>query len=202
MSLSISDRFRDQNELKRFARYFIKERVDSLKKDVDHCLKAAVTFPAILYSMSMIYLLGELYSTDPESDTTGNSIKYMQEIMGYNETQSNLVMKLFRHKLVHLALPRPVVQYPDDSGNVVAWEYHHYDRSRHLILETLPVGAEIQIKTDWKIKVQQKFIIAIRPLVEDIEDSVYRHGGYLDRLEHDTKIQHKFAEMIEGIYNI
>jgi hypothetical protein len=35
---------------------------------------------------------------------TGNSMKYMQEMMGYDEVQSSLIMKLFRNKLVHLAM--------------------------------------------------------------------------------------------------
>jgi hypothetical protein len=39
MSTSSAARFPNKNELKRFARYFVKERMDSLQKDVIHCLQ-------------------------------------------------------------------------------------------------------------------------------------------------------------------
>jgi len=39
MSTSSATRFPNKNELKRFARCFVKERMDSLQKDVIHCLQ-------------------------------------------------------------------------------------------------------------------------------------------------------------------
>jgi hypothetical protein len=111
-------RFNDENELKSFARGFVEDRIPSLKQDISYCVNGAATFPAILYSMSTIYLLGELYNTNPSSNTTGNSMKYMQEMIGYNEAQSSLIMKLFRHKLVHFAASRPVAAYPPKSEDI------------------------------------------------------------------------------------
>ena len=54
-------KFPDRNELQKFARGFIKTRIDSLKKDVDYCLQGAAAFHALLYCMSTRYLLGELF---------------------------------------------------------------------------------------------------------------------------------------------
>jgi hypothetical protein len=128
MNLS-SSKFNDENELKSFTRAFVQERINSLKQDVSHCLKGAATFPAILYSMSTIYLLGELYNTSTDYNTTGSSLKYMKEMMGYDEIQRNLLMKLFRHKLVHLAAPRPVAIYPPKSRlsiSITGLEYIMY----------------------------------------------------------------------------
>jgi hypothetical protein len=45
-----------------------------------------------------------------EKNTTENSIMYMQKIMGYTHVQSDLVMKLFRHKLVHSGIHDVVIQ--------------------------------------------------------------------------------------------
>jgi hypothetical protein len=200
MTASECNKFTDKNELKRFARNFIKERIDSLKKDVNHCLQGSATFPALLYCMSTIYLLGELYTLNSQTDTTTNSIAYIRQVMGYSQVQSDLIMKLFRHKLVHLAQPRPIAVYPDKSNNVVTWRYVHSDNSKHLILENMPPNTKIQIKIDWEIEVNQIFTIGIWQLVEDIEDSVYSHGGYIDSLQNDDDIQKKFSKFIEEIY--
>jgi hypothetical protein len=201
MLVFTNDKFPDRNELKRFARHFIKGRIDSLKKDVSHCLNGDATFPALLYCMSVIYLLGELNAVDSGTNTT-KSIMYMQELMGYTRVQSDLVMKLFRHKLVHLAQPRPIAVYPENSTNVVTWQYVHSDSKMHLLLEELPPKTKIQIIPGWKIEVNQRFTIGIWQLVEDISNSVYRHGGFLDKLEHRQDLQTKFSNFIEGIYKV
>jgi hypothetical protein len=195
----MSNKFPERNELKRFTRSFIKTRIDSLKKDVNYCLQGAAAFPALLYCMSTTYLLGELFAAKPGNDTTTNSLNYMQDVMGYTRAQSVLIMKLFRHKLVHLAQPRPIAVYPENSGNIVAWQYVHSDEQKHL-LENLPSKMKIAIKSGWEIEVNQVFTIGIWQLVEDIEISVYRHGGYLDLFENNEDLQSRFAEFIEGIY--
>jgi hypothetical protein len=61
ISMSYVTKFPDRNELKRFARYFVTDRINSLNKDVLHCLQAPFApFPAILYCLSIIDLLGAL----------------------------------------------------------------------------------------------------------------------------------------------
>jgi hypothetical protein len=105
MSTPSTTRFPDKNELKRFARRFVKERMDSLEKDVIHCLRQPFApFPAILYCISTIDLLGALSAgqaakkdpiTNKSVDTIANSKIYMQKFMGYTVDQTNLVTDLF-----------------------------------------------------------------------------------------------------------
>jgi hypothetical protein len=113
-------RFADRNELRRFARNFVIERIDSLQKDVMHCIQQPFApFPAILYCISIIDLLGalcagQIANKDPRTgkrihiDTTANSKNYMRNYIGYTEQQSDLIIEIFRHKLVHSAQPRPI----------------------------------------------------------------------------------------------
>lgn len=208
MSTPSISRFPDKNELKRFARRFVKERMDSLEKDVIHCSQQPFApFPAILYCMSTIDLLGALSAgqaarkdprTNKNVDTTANSKNYMQQFMGYTDEQASLVADLFRHKLVHLAQPKPCVSY---NNNVVAWQYDHDYTTKHLILENASPDAKIQIKSDWSITISQIFTIGIMQLKDDIHDSVYRHGGYLDQFESNTnKLQSMFEKAIIEIY--
>jgi hypothetical protein len=205
-----SSEFLDKNELRRFARNFVVERIDSLQKDVMHCLQQPFApFPAILYCISIIDLLGALCAgqvanKDPTTgkripiDTTTNSKNYMRNYMGYTEQQSDLIIQIFRHKLVHLAQPRPTFSY---KNKVVTWEYVHEHTSRHLLIQDLPSDTKYYIKTDWSIGIDQKFTIGIMQMMLDIRDSILRHGGYLDQLETNTNtVLDNFEKAIEETY--
>lgn len=94
---TISQIFPETNELKRFARIFVTVRIETLEKDVNHCLQPPFApFPAIIYCMSTVDLLGALLagqaskkdpSTRANVDTTQNSKNYVQSFMGYTEDQ-------------------------------------------------------------------------------------------------------------------
>jgi hypothetical protein len=71
-----------------------------------------------------------------------------------------------------------------------------------LILEELPPKTKIQIIPGWEIEVNQRFTIGIWQLVEDINNSVYRQGGFLDKLEQSQDLQTKFSNFIEGMYKV
>jgi hypothetical protein len=75
----------------------------------------------------------------------------------------------------------------------LTWQYVHSNGNMHLLLEELPPKSKIQIMTGQEIEVNQRFTIGIWQLVEDISDSVYRHGGYLDKLELSQDLQTKFS---------
>jgi hypothetical protein len=206
------------NELKGFARFFIGERIRSLKKDVDHCLREPFApFPAILYCLSTIELMGALKEgeasahpsksreyVDPCDGTTKQmgvnapAINYMRDFMNYTDEQICLLMQLFRHKLVHLAQPKVIVKR---NCKIVSWHYEHENRGKHLLLETAPKDTKVVVKSGWEIDVDQIFTISIRHLAEDIEDSVYEHGGYFDKFETDTILRDNFKNAIEAFYS-
>jgi hypothetical protein len=191
--LATQSKFPDKNELRRFARNFIKERIDSLQKDVMHCLQLPYApFPAILYCLATIDLLGSLCYGQKNSRT------YMHSFMGYTQEQSKLITQIFRHKLVHLAQPRPVFSY---NKKTVAWRYVHENTPDHLILKDLPKDSKKWVKSDWSVDLDQVFTIGITQLVEDIRDSVLRHGGYLDQLDRNkNKLLNKFEHAMDEVY--
>jgi hypothetical protein len=195
--------FPDIHEFKKFATNFIRIRTDSLKKDVEHCLSGKIApFPAILYCVSTIDLLGALYAgqakkTDP---TTRSSQKYMKEVMNYTDDQATLISEIFRHKLVHLAQPNPVFIH---NNKTVRWVYHHSESEMHLLLEDIkPPGIEMIVKSDWKIHVDQYFHLSIYHLMQDIINSVENHGGFLDKFETDSVIiQSNVKKALEQIFD-
>jgi hypothetical protein len=175
---------------------------------VDHCLSKAAVFPANLYCLSTIDLLGALYAgqakkRDPATgkpvDTKKNSKNYMKEFMNYTDEQATLIIEIFRHKLVHLAQPNPVYIH---NTRRIRWVYHHSDPEKHLLLEDIPPGMGLIIKTDWKIPVDRYFNISIHHLTQDIINSVKNHGGFLDKFETDSLvIQPNVKKAIEQIYD-
>jgi hypothetical protein len=69
--------------------------MDSLEKDVNHCVKIEpyAPFPALIYCFSNVDLLACLYAgrADKNSQTTQQSKNYMKDFMGYDEEQSILL---------------------------------------------------------------------------------------------------------------
>ncbi len=193
-------KFAEQRELIRFAKNFIRERIDSLENDVRHCLQEPFApFPALLYCFSTIDLLGALCAGNAarNAPTTRQSADYMQRFMNYTEEQSRLLQNLFRHKIVHLAQPKAVIE---DNSRLICWHYRHESREHHLKLVKLPQGSKVQITASWEISCDYEFNISISHLVKDIRDSVESPNGYLESLEKTPDLQDRFEKAIAQIY--
>jgi hypothetical protein len=77
-----------------------------------------------------------------------------------------------------------VIQY---GTRRIGWQYNHYNVVNHLIF--VPVATtnnNIQIAPNWSIKFDEIFEISILDLADDIINSVYKDGRYLQMLEKDT----------------
>jgi hypothetical protein len=182
-------RFVQQNELVNHARRFVENRVNSFESDAEHCLpkdphdERIAPFPILLYCFATIDLLGALMSgrADRNAPTPKQSIQYMTSYMIYTPENARILLDLFRHKLVHLAQPNPVIRM---DSEVITWRYYHNNSQFHL--KKLPVPQDkdniIYVSSDWTIPVTHEFNISIMDLVNDIKDSTSRPNGYLDML--------------------
>ena len=115
------------------AKPHITELLESLEKDVNWCLKGSAPVPALLYCFAIVDCLGALASGDASNHarTAVNSANYMKGFMGYSEEQARLIQQLFRHKLVHLAQPKPWIL---DNDRLILWRYWHDNSDAHLKL--------------------------------------------------------------------
>jgi hypothetical protein len=193
-------RFAQQTELLSHARDHVENRVNSLEKDVNHCLQGELApFPAILYCFSTIDLLGSLVSgrADKKAPTTQQSINYMTSFMSYTPENADILVNLFRHKLVHLAQPDPVIRR---DSELITWKYHHSNRQFHLKKFPLQQGTQIQVTSVWNVRVTHEFNISIMDFTKDIKDSTTRPNGYLDSLEKTPHLQDKYETAIDQIY--
>jgi len=194
--------FAEQKELIQFASKFIGERISALEKDVKHCLKEPYApFPAILFCFSTVDLLGALSNGDAsrKARISEQSANYMTKYMSYTEEQAQLLMTIFRHKIVHLAQPRSVTEY---NGKKVAWRYWHDNAEHHLKLVKLNEVVNKPITSAKSIKADYEFSVSISHLVVDISKSANEPEGYLHSLKTNVDLQDRFERSIVEIYGL
>jgi len=175
-------------------RDFLKERCDFLLKDVCHCVlhdnstpNWPAPVPALLYCFSTIDLLGSLhtgkFNVGRDSE---NARLYMRNLMEYTDLQIELLQQIYRHKLVHTSMPRSVYT---KGGLNYYWEWVHNNRSNHLQISHKG-GAAPQAR--W-------FTVSILSLAEDIQDSVFGRGKYLDQLPSNKDLQRSCQRTLDQI---
>jgi hypothetical protein len=193
--------FEDDMDLMHFADEFIfKDRLNSLENDVNRCLPTAKTeaaeyapFPALLYCFSIMDLLGSLYAGNARSGKTAeNAQKYMEKYLKYPNDKVYLLLKMYRHKIVHLSPPKGAILY---KKQIIAWKHDERDTSRHLTIERTPCYVDIP---GGKICCDAQFIISIVKLKNDIKNSV---DVYMEDLRNNTDLQSNFVTAINQIFD-
>jgi hypothetical protein len=194
--------FLDVAKLMTFARGLVQPRLDALKKDVTHCLQEPhAPFPAIVLCFSTIDFLGALAAGDAKKHrkTTEQSKSFMRTFMKYLDQNAALLMDVFRHKIVHLAAPKPVVEF---RGKNVAWRYRHADAAIHLVLEPVSPPVTVAGFPGAPLTADYEFGISIQHFAEDIEGAVTRAGdGYFAQLETLADLQVKFVAAVYDFYD-
>ncbi len=208
--------FSNELELLDFAKKLLYERMESLENDVKRCTEVETAeytflrhsrtapFPALLYCFSTIDLLGALYCGNARSgSTTKNSAKYMADFMGYRLFQIEIIQGIFRHKIVHLAQPKPVMVY---KSKCIAWYIETQEHRRiHLRLNRLskrekrklyPVTSKLSHRYDYV------FHISVRAFQKDIKESVEKPNGYLEKLTTSLVLQERFSKAILDIHSL
>jgi hypothetical protein len=197
--------FNTTSDLINHAVGMLQGRCDSLSKDVAHCLsKPYAPFPAILYCFSTIDLLGALAAGrgDNRRPATQQSESYMKLFMHYHDPIPRLLMGLFRHKLVHLATPKTVFEYEDNTStkHKVVWNYTHNTPRKHLELEGVAGVANIDNGL-WSISYDQSFWLDITAFTRDIVDSVLGSNCYLVQIKANTTMQVRYAAAINDLHD-
>jgi hypothetical protein len=153
-----------------------------------------------------------LYAGEASSSakTSENSKRYMKDFMNYSEEQQLLLMDLFRHKLVHLAQPKPVINRPSSSNSDnspayqmerIAWRYFHDSTEKHLVKEKALPGSKCTVISGWELEFDSVFNIGISQLVDNIRVSVGKPNGYLENLEKNEGLLKSFEKAIKEIFD-
>lgn len=193
--------FKDSTELLNFAEKLLRTRVESLERDATNCLgtRPPAPFPALLYGFSTIDLLGAALAGDAKRHrpSVTQAKNYMTTFMGYTDDQATLLQDIFRHKLVHLAVPKAVLE---DKGRSIVWYLMNVPDGYHLKL--LPRKLQIAVTPGWIIDADHEFHTSIPNFVADIRESVFRSpGGYLDALRGNTAVQSRFQQAMLDMFD-
>jgi len=140
-------------------------------------------------------MLGALYGGKAKtgSPTVEQSKKYMKKFMNYDDAQIELLQEVYRHKLVHLAQPRPIILY---HGKYMGWEYSHTSNTSPQI-KLLSQKTKV-MKANLTLEYDSAFSIGITDLVEDIKKSTEK---YLDELKMNKDLRNKFERAFKQIYD-
>jgi hypothetical protein len=108
-------------------------------------------------------------------------------ILPYTGYEIKLLQKIYRHKIAHLAQPKPLVEIGTDK---ITCRYDDENLSNHLKVETMPTPQPITAFTlPYPMDFNKIFVISILKLAHDIEDSVLRPiNGYWDMLINNTTV--------------
>jgi hypothetical protein len=197
--------FASSEQLIAYAEDLLQRKLHHLKNDVEDCLlvnssktkNAPAPYPAMLFSFSLIDMLGSLYTGtlhDQQPQHSDNnderSYVYMKNVMGIDPKKASILLQMFRHKLLHFADPKTVLEY---QGSRISWSYFHESNlAKHLQLTRLSNGnneatTTIQIPlTPTKVQADEEFTFGIMDFAQDIKKSVYkRPDGYLEILKND-----------------
>ena len=197
--------FKTPDELVSHAEGMLRARCDSLSKVVAHCLSKQYTpFPAILYCFSTIDLLGALVAGrgDNKRPATRHSKTYLTLFMNYPDPIPMLLMGLFRHKLVHLAAPKIVFEFEDNTSRKhnVLWNYTHNTPGKHLELQGVAGTANIDNGL-WVLPYDQSFWLDITSFASDIINSALGSNGYLAQLKTNAKMRVLYAAAVNDLYD-
>lgn len=183
----------------------IRERADSLQKDVRACLEKDAPFPAMLYCFATVDFLGAVAfgNASSHAPTTAQAANYMKQFMGYSEEQVRLLQKQFRHKLVHLAQPAPLVR---DVGRLIAWRYWHDNADVHLKL--IPFGSakwhepwEFAVWFAGMFPVDYEFNLSITHFASEIVSSAIGPQGLIVQMRQNAALQDNVRRAINQILN-
>jgi hypothetical protein len=145
--------------------------------------------------------MGALYKGDAGryAKTTDQSFGYMIDFMHYTQDQAEILQLVFRHKIVHLAMPKAVISF---KSMTIAWKYYHENRIEHLRLVKFPTTQVLAvIPSSLSISYDYEFRLGIKDLQVDIANSVVNPRGYLDVLKGNPSLQQKFEKALVEMYD-
>jgi len=192
----------NKSNLLQYATKLLQGKVNILKNDAGLCLIGnkdyqyqPAPFTALLACFSLLDFLSALYNGNAShSATITNNFKtLLREYFSYSDDQGELILSIYRHKLVHLFQPGTVIEY---KGHTYSWRIHNSEPSMHLKIWSNK-GSLINPASCIRIKLEYVFSISIRDLIEEIVNAA---SNYLKDLEVKPELQANFEKALKQIY--
>lgn len=195
--------YSNSSNLLQFANKIISDKTNSMKNDVSLCLKGndseklqPAPFAALLICFSVMDFLAALYRGNAKTDspTTEQTKEFMRDFLSYTKDQRNLILLLYRHKLVHISQPGVIVVY---KGETFSWRIYHDNKNEHLNVKV--ENKDINPAPCVRLRIKNILSISILQLMRDV---VVASNEYLDKLEKENSLQERFDAAINDIYSL
>jgi hypothetical protein len=195
--------FRSEEELLRFARMFLRNRVEVFNKDLRICLTRSrgthAYFPALIICIAFADLLSGLYAGTLKGQRVEPLRRYASKFMKAEYTSDprrlDILYKFLRNKIAHLAYPHPVfemVTKPFQAKQRVTWTLN---ASKHrpaiqVIDYSAPKFLSKNTVKPWPVSYNCRIKVSVRNFQIDIVSSISK---YLRHLRSDPTVQEHFA---------
>ena len=204
-------RFKTDADVVKFAKKFLDEHVERFDKDIAICLRpdknrSHAYFPALITCIAFAELLSGLHAGNLESrDSLKKLDDYASNFMDrtvYDSDRLEILYKMFRHKVAHLAQPYAVfdtkTKFPRQPRRLITWTVE--EGGQKPAVEIVPETSPQQILravTPWPVHYDHRAVVRIESLASDISKSVPR---YLQRLETDDSACDRFKACMKDFY--
>ncbi|MBI3619751.1 hypothetical protein HY214_01240 [Candidatus Roizmanbacteria bacterium] len=148
-------------------------------------------FPILMFTMSVLDFLSALLKGWSESSPkmkkfqTNRMIDFCVINLGYGQTESNVLVKVHRHSLMHTSDPRIM---RDEKGRLYSWRIMPIN-SNHMRLN--PIN---------NTRVQVNILdVGIGNLINDLKMYLIKRDGYFESLDNDTQIQSNYAQCLQEL---
>jgi hypothetical protein len=182
--------FKSDAEVAEFARKFLDEHVERFNKDIAICLRpdenrSHAYFPALITCIAFAELLSGLHAGNLESrDALKKLDDYASDFMVrtvYDSDRLEILYKMFRHKVAHLAQPYAVFdakpKFPGQPRRLITWTVE--ESGSKPAIEIVQETSQIRAVTPWPVRYDYRAYVRIESLARDIRESVPKYLRHL-----------------------
>lgn len=189
--------------LKVYAGRVLKEKITSLGNDVNKCLSTSenkklqpAVFTALLACFSTLDFLSALHSGNAgaSSSTTKQVKDFLAEYFDYGPKKRELLLEIYRHKLVHLFQPGHLVEYKNKS---YSWRIYTRNRKKHLVITKK--NGPISPAPSVRLMVHYIFSVSITSFTQDVTLAAEK---YYKELMRNKTLQINFDRAMNHIFSI
>lgn len=152
-------------------------------------------FPILMYTMSTLDFFSSLREGWSESNRklqrfqTRRLINFCVSFLGYGLNESNILVKVHRHSLMHTSDPR--IRSGRNNNDIYGWQIANINPNHmHITLQPKkisPSGNTYLLE------------VGIDNLINDLDIYLTKAGGYLDLLNNDNHIQINYKQCLDEL---
>lgn len=206
--------FRTDKQIADFASWFLRDRAQGFRKDVDICLTANkkgdhAYLPALMTCFSFLDFLSGLYAGKVEGHGKKEFLIYCGTFLDstkYAKSDLAILYEGFRHKLAHLSRPYTVFDtstkrsLPNQTMRI-AWTINAARCSKPLQLKKCDSSQMLlRTQTPWPVSYDHRITISVRSFAIDSRKTLLGNNGYIQKLRSSDDLRRKFACCMSQFY--